>query len=304
MKKNIDIVTLIQNNPLNKFSETYQSSFINKLKESFNDDDQQLFLSSFYIYLNYEEIDFVIELDNIWKWLGFSRIDPCKRVLEKHFTKDIDYKIITKNETAELAPQVGGAKKETRGGHNKETILLNIKTFKKLCLKSNTKRADSIHDYFLKLEKILHQVITEESDELKKKFLIQEEKIKILEHKPETYGFSCRKSGFVYLIRDRKKPGHYKIGMAVDSNKRLTKLNTASSEKSLELIYEIDAYDREFFERTIHSILQPFNIRGRREWFYFNNDDEVNYAIFVMDSLVNQLQQFNIQSHQDLEQFL
>jgi len=52
---------------------------------------------------------------------------------EKYFTKDIDYKL--------FAPHVGGAKKGS-GGHNKETIMLNIKTFKMMCLKAGTKKAD------------------------------------------------------------------------------------------------------------------------------------------------------------------
>ena len=34
---------------------------------------QKLFVSSFYCYLNYDKNkDFVIDLDNVWKWLGFS----------------------------------------------------------------------------------------------------------------------------------------------------------------------------------------------------------------------------------------
>lgn len=38
--------------------------------------------------------NFVISLENVWKWIGFSRIDPAKRVLEKNFVLDIDYKFL------------------------------------------------------------------------------------------------------------------------------------------------------------------------------------------------------------------
>jgi len=41
-----------------------------------------------------------------------------------------------------------------RGGHNKETFMLNIDTFKKFCLKAGTKKADEIHEYYIK-----HQVV-------------------------------------------------------------------------------------------------------------------------------------------------
>ena len=39
-----------------------------------------------------------------------------------------------------IAPQVGGAKKDNRGGHNKEIFIMNINTFKKFCLKAQTKK--------------------------------------------------------------------------------------------------------------------------------------------------------------------
>jgi phage anti-repressor protein len=42
-----------------------------------------------------------------------------------------------------------------KGGHNKETFMLNIKTFKKYCLKAGTKKADEIHEYYIKLEETL-----------------------------------------------------------------------------------------------------------------------------------------------------
>jgi hypothetical protein len=63
-----------------------------------------MFIASFYCYLNHNsKTDFIIELESIWKWLGFSRKDPAKRVLEKHFKQDIDYKIHKIEEKA--APQ-------------------------------------------------------------------------------------------------------------------------------------------------------------------------------------------------------
>ena len=53
----------------------------------------------------------------------------------KNFLVDLDYKV--------LLPQMEGQKNQ--GGNNKETILLNINTFKKFCLKAGSKKADEIH---------------------------------------------------------------------------------------------------------------------------------------------------------------
>ena len=71
--QNLDIVNLIERNPLVNLSRDYQNKFINKIKQRFNNEQQQLFVASFYCYLNHDsEKDFVIDMDDIWKWIGFS----------------------------------------------------------------------------------------------------------------------------------------------------------------------------------------------------------------------------------------
>ena len=155
----VDIVNLIESNPITKFNGNYQSKLIEKVKNNFTSYEQQLFLSSFYCYLKYNnKTDFVIDLDNIWKWLGFGQKVNAKRVLEKNFTIDNDYKILL----CQLAKQDD----KIHGGHNKEMIMLNVDTFKKFCLKAETKKADEIHDYFIKLETIMFEIMNEECQEL------------------------------------------------------------------------------------------------------------------------------------------
>jgi phage anti-repressor protein len=165
----LDIVDLIEKNPITRFHGDYKNKFIQKIQEKFTESQQHLFIGSFYCYLNYNKNDFVIDLENVWKWLGFSRKDHAKVVVTKHFIENIDYLIIQKpieNEKKIAAPE-GSEAIKNRGGLNKETILFNINTFKKLCLKSNTKKADEIHNYFIKLEEIFHEVVNEESNELR-----------------------------------------------------------------------------------------------------------------------------------------
>lgn len=166
----LDIVELIEKNPITKLSSDYNIKLLCKIKENFTDMEQQLFLSSFYCYLNYHPSnDFVIDLDNVWKWLGFNKKYNSERILEKHFRIDTDYKI--------LAPQVGGAtsfNNEKWGGHNKKTILLNIHSFKLFCLLAETQKAKDLHTYFIKLEDLLHEILEEEAKELKQKLLLVE----------------------------------------------------------------------------------------------------------------------------------
>ena len=184
----LNIVELIEKNPISKLSKAYNNKLINKIKDNFTGFEQQLFVSSFYCYLNYDKnIDFVVDLDNIWKWLGFSQKIRAKECLEKYFKLDIDYKTAFSSEKAvsEEDPIV-----KQNGGHNKQIILLTIKCFKSLCLKAQTKKAGEIHEYYMKMEEVLHQIVEEETDELRlqleqKENIILEKDIAIKSSKKE-----------------------------------------------------------------------------------------------------------------------
>ena len=192
----LNIVELIEKNPITKLSNNYNNKLLNKIKEKFNEEQQKLFVSSFYCYLNYDKNkDFVIDLDNVWKWLGFAQKVKGKNLLEKNFILDKDY--------INFAPQVRGAKNESItlpagkaktndkdyinltlpagkvscdsnlknekkwGGHLKQTFMMTINCFKKFCLKADTKKADEIHEYYIKMEETLHEIVEEESNELR-----------------------------------------------------------------------------------------------------------------------------------------
>jgi phage anti-repressor protein len=80
-------------------------------------------------------------------------------LLERNFVIDIDYKVMLCRSQDQT--------KNGRGGNNKEQITLNVKTFKFFCIKAGTDKANEIHEYFVKLEFLLQEVIQEESNELK-----------------------------------------------------------------------------------------------------------------------------------------
>jgi phage anti-repressor protein len=155
-----NIVELMEKNPISKLSQTYNNNLLTKIKDNFVEFEQKLFVSSFYCYLNYDKnTDFVIDLDNVWKWLGFTQKVKAKTLLEKNFVVNKDYKILL----CDIVKQVC----TTHGGHNKEIFMLTIQTFKKFCLKAQTQKANEIHEYYIKLEEILQESIEEETDELR-----------------------------------------------------------------------------------------------------------------------------------------
>ena len=161
----LNIVELIESNPITKLSQVYNGKLLTKIQENFTGFGQQLFVSSFFCYLNYDKtMDFIIDLDNVWKWLGFSQKIDSRRLLEKHFKIDIDYKIIAPSGDGSLLNQ---EKPKQNGGQNKQTIMLTIKCFKSFCLKAQTKKASEIHEYYMKMEEVLQEIVEEETDELR-----------------------------------------------------------------------------------------------------------------------------------------
>jgi hypothetical protein len=176
----LNIVELIEKNPVARLSSNYHSKLLTKIKEEFTEEEQQMFVASFYCYLNYDsKKDFVIDLDNVWKWLGFTQKHKAKYLLETNFTLDVDYKSLLNFAVEQRIYPESTETKSGRGGHNKIKIMITINAFKRLCLKACTKKADKIHDYYIKLEDVLQGIINEESNELR---IQLENKDKMLEN--------------------------------------------------------------------------------------------------------------------------
>jgi len=164
----LNVVELIEKNPITKLSNTYNSKLLNKIKENFTGFEQQLFISSFYCYLNYDKnMDFIVDLDHVWKWLGFNQKIDCKRLIERSFKYDTDYKTALQEENVALELPKATLEHDKWGGHNIKKIFLTIRCFKSLCLKAQTKKASEIHEYYMKLEEVLQEIVEEETDELK-----------------------------------------------------------------------------------------------------------------------------------------
>jgi uncharacterized Zn-finger protein len=145
--KNISLATEIHEQ-LPSFEETLsnttpeifnqESILDNKIKQLFTEEEQLLFSVSFQGYLKFNpEIDFVINFDQIWGWIGYSKKENAKRALLKAecLEENKDYKIeilLLRNE--ENLFVISG-----ENSRPNETILLTINCFKKFCMMAGTK---------------------------------------------------------------------------------------------------------------------------------------------------------------------
>ena len=227
--ESFDIVDLIENNPITSLSNVYQNRLLTKIKTKFTETEQQIFVASFYSFLNYNsKRDYVVDLDDVWKWVGYSNKAHSKILLEKNFIINKDYKC--------LLPQPREQSSQTRGGHNKETFMLNIETFKKFCLKAGTKKADEIHDYYIKLEETLQEVVNEESDELKIQLVIKEKELEIKDkelQKSETQLEKIRERTLLEQFGPNVQCVYYGIIDDVsDTNEKLIKFGNSNNLRS------------------------------------------------------------------------
>ena len=157
--KKINIIELIEKNPNNRLSDTYNNNFLKEIIENFISDNEKLFIIHFYKYLNYNKLDdFIINLDDVFKMIGFNQKNAAKKIINKNFEENVDYTILQYLE-----------KKQGSGGHNRETIMLNISTFQFLCVKAKTIKGDEIYNSFSKLENILNKLVMEQCVEITNK---------------------------------------------------------------------------------------------------------------------------------------
>ena len=178
------------------YEEKEEDDLLQLMKIQMSTEQEQIFMTSHYLYLQYgtDNTKFVVNFDEVWKNVDFSRRDNAKRILDKNFIEHIDYKKLApqlggasleekaaphlggaafinkeceNNEKAALllgkaAPQLGGAafttKKNLGGsGQNKENILLTVDCFKNFCMLAATPKAKEIRTYYIKMENIMHE---------------------------------------------------------------------------------------------------------------------------------------------------
>jgi hypothetical protein len=356
MNNSFDIVAFINNNPISRLPSGTTSLLVNKIKDSFTPEEQQLYIANFYAYLNYNDTDFVVPLNNVWKWLGFSRIEECKRVLTKNFKENIDYKIYrnetnvfapptcgakndeinkdktnvfapqvggakndknnneinginstevflqsqensisnNKDKTNTFAPQVGGAASETRGGHNKEYIYMTVCCFKKLCLKAKTSKADEIHDYYIKMERVVNESICEQAEEFSKQLQIKEKETQELykdfkDIKEKSLMEAYDKKPVIYLAQIEEKV--IKFGYSNDIIERVYKHREKDTWPNFKLIHVFETiYNREL-ETMIRTELKDYVITK----IYFDKSHRELIQLctsFDLDDLINSVESF------------
>ncbi len=124
-----------------------QSELIESLNTNFNEEEQRWYISNLFMYINYHQTnDYPINLEDVYKILGFSNKANSLKTIRNNFTENEDYKVIVINRDdgktifihtdENKKTETRGRKDDTllihtdeqkneenRGGHNKEIIM-------------------------------------------------------------------------------------------------------------------------------------------------------------------------------------
>jgi phage anti-repressor protein len=227
------------------------------LKTEFTGEDEDIFVTNFKYCLEHDQYnDFVINLDDILHYLGYTRKDTAKKIILKYFEENTSYKLLR------FGPEhdQGGV---STSAHNKERILLSPNTFKELCLIANTEKAKRIRMYYIRMEMVLSRYISKQNEEILK---TSSNKVKTLESELKMFrGRKRNKYEFgdtVYIV---KEGNLFKVGSAANMNNRED--NYFCHSNLAKVVYAKRCHNRKILEDVMHHKFTNFIYNNRKDWF-------------------------------------
>ncbi len=265
-----------------------ESKMINLLNQEFTEQESQWYITNLYIYLNYHPTnDYPINLENVYKMLGFANKGNAMKTIKSNFTKDEDYKTLL------FPTEKQKDTEETRGGHNREDIMLNVDTFKNLCMIAKTDKGKEIRRYYVKLENIHNKIIKEEIEH--KDILLQENSKLLEENKNELQAkeLLIKKKDkelkqlakkvsldWLYIATSNGINDISKIGIAEEILDRID--NHLSSNPGFKYVFTYQSKNNKVIEKCIKAILDPF-LTNKKEWFNIDSKDLIYIVEFFID---------------------
>ncbi len=226
------------------------------------------FIDSFLSFYNPDttQTDLVINLDTVAKWLGTQK-KSLLSTLKTTYKVNIDYSI--KKTTN---------KKGKYGGNNYKRVYISPDCFKRLCMRSKTKKSEEVRTYFIELESLISKYKTHLLSGLKQEITSLENQLK-----PKDHVYS---DGYIYILRaSKEKDSIYKIGRTKDLNKRLSSYSTGHLEH-IEVLYTYRTNNLLQVENCVKNWLKQNQYRKYKE-LYEADIDMIKALIARCDGFQN-----------------
>lgn len=232
------------------------------LVNEFTADDQRLFVHNFQCYLRCDaDHDFVIDFDEVYRWVGFTRKGNAKRILQKWFAEGKHYTLLLRTEEEGITLP--------HGGNMKETIMLTPNAFKEFCMRADTHKANEIRSYYIKMERLVFKGMEIALQKANERYMTATEKILALENDLKKYQGRKRQNysvgDTVYIVKERGIPNLYKVGCSENMNSR--EMSYFCHSNQCVIVYTRRCKDRKFLEKAVHNRFESYRYNDRTEWF-------------------------------------
>lgn len=202
-----------------KHPQAYDEGLMSRLEGEFTTEEQGLFLQSFSAYLHHDPNDFVVDLDDVWEWMGFSTKGNAKTLLMKYFREDAEDFAF-----ADAKANLGAL--QNGGGMNRQRIMLSLDTFEDFCMRAGTSKAQMVRTYFRKMNRVAIAYISE-TNAARVVALAASSKAATRKIKHDTLMTAYRNTPVVYIAHvDYEDQTYMKIGSAKDIYGRFGGLQT------------------------------------------------------------------------------
>ena len=199
--------------------------------------------------------EFIIDLDKLAKWLSVRKY-ALLTTLRESYRKNVDFIEITPKEKV-----ADPGTKKPRGGNLHITVMTTPDCMKRLCMRSKSKRAETVRYYFIEVERFVFTYNEQIVDGLMQKIKALADK-NIARGKPDG-------EGMVYIIR--AAANLYKLGHTKDLLKRLAVYNTGRKDDvTVVAVYETE-YRKEV-ERCVKELVKEKQYKKRREIYEVDHE--------------------------------
>ena len=238
-----------------------ESSFEQFIENELTEDEKNIFANNYNLYKDNDEFkDFTVNLSNKIQFLGITRKDNPKQLVEKYFIENDDYII----ETNKLI--------NSKGGRPTKDYMLTPNAFKNLCMLIDTKECKKIRQFYIKLFNVINKYISINNQKYENKISFLESKIQ--KRVKQNYEIGDT----VYVFQENIEKNIYKVGST--SNMIVREKDYYSHNNSGKIVFTICCNNKKALEDAVHHSLRYYTFNNRKDWF------ETDLSV-IIDSIKN-----------------
>lgn len=198
------------------------------------------------------QTDFIVDADNAAKWLNIQKYVVIK-TLKESYRENIDFTI-----------EKSTIKRTKYGGNNYKKVLLTPDCFKRLCMRSRSKRAEEVRTYFIQLESLLVRYKSVLMKGMNAEIREMERSLKPKDPKD--------RAGYIYVIKVRSNMDSvYKIGRTKNLTQRLATYATGTVD-GVEVVFKFRTESHKKTEGCFKALMKSHQLRKYKEVYQADLD--------------------------------